>query len=420
MELNLNRVPIKDKKGNVKMYWRWNYIGVNNKPLAITKINKAKVKEKAQTIIKEIGFIKTSTHEVLLNEAYESFQKRLKYKIREGVIEVGHARDYGSFYANHILPYFNNVDIRNIGDKEINGFVKYLTDKLFQECPSCNEQNSSKDIRCEKCGYNLTPKKDALEPKTIRKIFNTLSAILQNQVDPPNRKINRNICKDANWMTMVVTSRTKPERIDFDYWNMDLMKNIIHNIPRYKVQLICKILLECALRPSEARCLTIDDLLNFDASSNLPPIIDINKSVKSGTKKIGDPKTDNGFRQLVISNDLRDEINKYVKTLPKDQKHLFLDKTNSPIRLEAIIRGMDKSLNKLDLTLPIKRKGYFWRHYTASFWAYTSKYKNAIDLAKALGDKSIDFVQENYIALYLKSEKEVENVDYQNKHFNWK
>ena len=393
MELNLNRVPIKDKKGNVKMYWRWNYIGVNNKPLAITKINKAKVKEKAQTIIKEIGFIKTSTHEVLLNEAYESFEKRLKYKIREGVIEVGHARDYGSFYANHILPYFNNVDIRNLGEQEINGFVKYLTDKLF---------------------------KNELKAKTIRKIFNTLSAILQNQVDPPNRKINRNICKDANWMTMVVTSRTKPERIDFDYWNMDLMKNIIHNIPRYKVQLICKILLECALRPSEARCLTIDDLLNFDASSNLPPIIDINKSVKSGTKKIGDPKTDNGFRQLVISNDLRDEINKYVKTLPKDQKHLFLDKTNSPIRLEAIIRGMDKSLNKLDLTLPIKRKGYFWRHYTASFWAYTSKYKNAIDLAKALGDKSIDFVQENYIALYLKSEKEVENVDYQNKHFNWK
>ena len=393
MELNLNRVPIKDKKGNVKMYWRWNYIGVNNKPLAITKINKAKVKEKAQTIIKEIGFIKTSTHEVLLNEAYESFEKRLKYKIREGVIEVGHARDYGSFYANHILPYFNNVDIRNLGEQEINGFVKYLTDKLF---------------------------KNELKAKTIRKIFNTLSAILQNQVDPPNRKINRNICKDANWMTMVVTSRTKPERIDFDYWNMDLMKNIIHNIPRYKVQLICKILLECALRPSEARCLTIDDLLNFDASSNLPPIIDINKSFKSGTKKIGDPKTDNGFRQLVISNDLRDEINKYVKTLPKDQKHLFLDKTNSPIRLEAIIRGMDKSLNKLDLTLPIKRKGYFWRHYTASFWAYTSKYKNAIDLAKALGDKSIDFVQENYIALYLKSEKEVENVDYQNKHFNWK
>jgi integrase len=388
MELNIRPVYL-----NGKRRYRWKYIGDDTKPKSITKNTYKECKEKAEEKIQEVGFTKFDSQEVTLNEAYESFYKRLKYKIREGVIEVGHAKDYGSFYTNHILPYFSNVDIRKIGEQEINGFVKYLTDKLF-----------SNDLKA----------------KTIRKIFNTLSAILQNQVDPPNRKIKRNICKDANWMTMVVTSRTKPERIDFDYWNMDLMKKIIHNIPRYKVQLICKILLECALRPSEARCLTLDDLLNFDPSSNLPPIIDINKSVKSGTKKIGDPKTDNGFRQLVISNDLRDEINKYVKTLPKDQNYLFLDKTNSPIRLEAIIRGIDKSLNKLDLTLPIKRKGYFFRHYTASFWAYTSKYKNAIDLAKALGDKSIDFVQDNYIALYLKSEKEVENVDYQNKHFNWK
>jgi integrase len=388
MELNIRPVYL-----NGKRRYRWKYIGDDTKPKSITKNTYKECKEKAEEKIQEVGFTKFDSQEVTLNEAYESFYKRLKYKIREGVIEVGHAKDYGSFYTNHILPYFSNVDIRKIGEQEINGFVKYLTDKLF-----------SNDLKA----------------KTIRKIFNTLSAILQNQVDPPNRKIKRNICKDANWMTMVVTSRTKPERIDFDFWNMDLMKKIIHNIPRYEVQLICKILLECALRPSEARCLTLDDLLNFDPSSNLPPIIDINKSVKSGTKKIGDPKTDNGFRQLVISNDLRDEINKYVKTLPKDQNYLFLDKTNSPIRLEAIIRGIDKSLNKLDLTLPIKRKGYFFRHYTASFWAYTSKYKNAIDLAKALGDKSIDFVQDNYIALYLKSEKEVENVDYQNKHFNWK
>ena len=388
MELNIRPVYL-----NGKRRFRWKYIGNDTKPKSITKNTYKDCKEKAEEKIQEVGFTKFDSQEITLNEAYESFYKRLKYKIREGVIEVGHARDYGSFYTNHILPYFNNVDIRKIGEQEINGFVKYLTDKLFN---------------------------NDLKAKTIRKIFNTLSAILQNQVDPPNRKIKRNICKDANWMTMVVTSRTKPERIDFDYWNMDLIKKIIHNIPRYEVKLICKILLECALRPSEARCLTLDDLLNFNASSNLPPIIDINKSVKSGTKKIGDPKTDNGFRQLVISNDLRDEINKYVKTLPKDQNYLFLDKTNSPIRLEAIIRGIDKSLKKLDLTLPIKRKGYFFRHYTASFWAYTSKYKNAIDLAKALGDKSIDFVQDNYIALYLKSEKEVENVDYQNKHFNWK
>ena len=59
MELNLNRVPIKDKKGNVKMYWRWNYIDQNNRPLAITKISKAKVKEKAQEKINHDQYLKT-------------------------------------------------------------------------------------------------------------------------------------------------------------------------------------------------------------------------------------------------------------------------------------------------------------------------------------------------------------------------
>ena len=146
-------------------------------------------------------------------------------------------------------------------------------------------------------------------------------------------------------------------------------------------------------------------------------MINIDKAMKCGTKKIGDTKTINGHRQLVISTNLRDEINKYVKTLDKDQEYLFLDKTKSPLRLEAISRGLDKALKKNDVTLPIKRKGYFWRHYTASYWAYTSKYKNAIDLAKALGDKSIDFVSDNYIKPYKKNNQEINHIDYQNEHF---
>ena len=337
--------------------------------------------------------------------------------MREGKVELHHTQNYASFFLNHILPFFKNVDIRNIGEKEVNSFVEHLTNKLFQECPKCNEQNSSKATQCDKCGDKLTPKKDALEPKTVRKIFNTLSLIIQNQVDPPNRKLKRNICKDVNWMAMVVTKRTKPELLDFDKWTIKYLLKIIGDIERYMVQLVCKILLQTACRPSEVRVLTRKDLINFDPKSNLPPMINIDKAMKCGTKKIGDTKTINGHRQLVISTNLRDEINKYVKTLDKDQEYLFLDKTKSPLRLEAISRGLDKALKKNDVTLPIKRKGYFWRHYTASYWAYTSKYKNAIDLAKALGDKSIDFVSDNYIKPYKKNNQEINHIDYQNEHF---
>ena len=119
MELNIRPVYL-----NGKRRFRWKYIGNDTKPKSITKNTYKDCKEKAEEKIKEVGFIKFDSQEVTLNEAYESFYKRLKYKIREGVIEVGHAKDYGSFYTNHILPYFNNVDIRKIGEQEINGFVQ--------------------------------------------------------------------------------------------------------------------------------------------------------------------------------------------------------------------------------------------------------------------------------------------------------
>ena len=135
------------------------------------------------------------------------------------------------------------------------------------------KSNSSKAKLCEKCGYKLTPKKDALEPKTVRKIFNTLSLIIQNQVDPPNRKLPRNICKDINWMAKVVTKRAKPKVIDFEIWTPKYVAKLIDDIQRYLVKLVCKILLQTACRPSEVRVLTRKDLINFDPQSNLPPMI---------------------------------------------------------------------------------------------------------------------------------------------------
>lgn len=413
MELNIRSCFV-----NGKRRYRWKYIGDDLKPKAITKNTREDCKKKAQEILEEKGFVKFDSKEVYLNEAKISFDRRLKYLYREGHIGLGHTKDYNSFYNNHIYPFFNNIDIRTIGNTEVNKFVGYLTDKLFQECPSCKHQNSSKSIECDECGHTLTPKLDALEPKTVKKIFNTLSLILQNQVDPPNRKLKSNICKDVNWMGMVKTKRKKLPAIDFEYWTPKKVYGLVEQIERYIVQLVCKILLQTACRPSEVRVLTIKDLINFDPQSNLPPMLNIDKAMKAGTKKVGDTKTINGHRQLVITANLRDEINEYVKTLPKGQEYLFLDKTNSCLRLEAISRGLDKVLAKNGITLPINRKGYFFRHFTASYWGYKSKYKNAIDLAKALGDKSIDFVSDTYIKPYQNTNQEIEHTDFQEKHFS--
>ena len=181
------------------------------------------------------------------------------------------------------------------------------------------------------------------------------------------------------------------------------------------VKLICMVMLETACRPSEARALDRKSLL----FKNNIPMIKFDKAVKA-KKKLGGTKTVNGNRTMVISTRLKDVLTDYVNSLPSKQNSLFLNNKGKYICIEAIISQLEGSLAKNRVQLPIDRKSYFFRHYTATYWAYTKKYTNALDLAKALGDKDINFVQDTYIKPFQSNGDEVQNIDYQNKHYNWK
>ena len=174
-------------------------------------------------------------------------------------------------------------------------------------------------------------------------------------------------------------------------------------------------MLETACRPSEARALDRKSLL----FKNNIPMIKFDKAVKA-KKKLGGTKTVNGNRTMVISTKLKDVLTDYVNSLPSKQNSLFLNNKGKYICIEAIISQLEGSLAKNMVQLPIDRKSYFFRHYTATYWAYTKKYTNALDLAKALGDKDINFVQDTYIKPFQSNGDEVQNIDYQNKHYNWK
>jgi len=71
------------------------------------------------------------------------------------------------------------------------------------------------------------------------------------------------------------------------------------------------------------------------------------------------------------------------------------------------------------LQLPINRKCYFFRHYTATLWAKNKKYTDPMDLAKALGDKDINFVNRTYIKPYETKSLELDKSDWQNQQFNY-
>ena len=78
----------------------------------------------------------------------------------------------------------------------------------------------------------------------------------KDQVNPPQSKLSKNVCKDKDYMVsvQVVRSKKKPV-IDFNTWSLDMVSNLVSDISNTQVKLISEIMLQTACRPSEARAL---------------------------------------------------------------------------------------------------------------------------------------------------------------------
>ena len=379
-------LAIKDTVKRGKRIWRFRYYGLDGQVKFISGKTKSAVELLAKEMVEEIGLTKTSSAQIFLSEAWIDFCQHLDYKISVGKMAKGSKDDYMSFYLNHLITYFTNTDIRLIDKHKLNDFVEYLKGKIRDK---------------------------QFKSNTARKIFNTMSLILEHQVDID--KLGKNVCKDKNFLKTIIAPKKQVNTIDFDEWSLEVIANIIEDINRPMVKLMCKIMLETAIRPSECRALDRKSLL---FKSNVP-MIRIDKAVKKG-KHIGTTKTENGVRTLVISTKLKDLIIDHVNSLPDHQDYLFFNSKGKFLCVEQIIRGIEGALAKNKVQLPIDRKSYFFRHYMATYWAYTKKHKeNAIDLARDLGDKDINFVAENYIKPFKNNGNAAENIDYQNQHFNW-
>ena len=107
MELDINPV-----QKNGKRKWRFSYWGVDGKVKYITNDSKSVVENLAKNKMTEVGLFKTSSSQVFLSEANISFMQHQEYKRAEGKIAASSIAEYSSFYINHILPFFTNVDIR--------------------------------------------------------------------------------------------------------------------------------------------------------------------------------------------------------------------------------------------------------------------------------------------------------------------
>ena len=372
---------ISSVKINGKTKYRFQYKGADNKIKFITSINKKTLKPLVVKKIEKDGFKIIDFNFWSIEDAHKLWLNRQIYKETVyGKPSKSCIKDYNSMATYHVLPYFKNQDIRLIDKDLIKNFVTHLENKK------------------------------SINAKTLSKIFNVLSAILDYSASQD--KIQRNVCKDMNFLSDIVVVEKQQPKLDFNDWTLEKVQQLINHVERDDMKLMFHIMLQTACRPSEIRGLNKS---NLKFKSNVP-YISITNAVKRD-QSLGSTKTKSGTRDLAISISLKDKILEHLNRLPETQTNLFLNSKGNFMRLETIIRALDRAIKSFGVELPIERKSYFFRHYMATYWSFKKKYTDPQDLANALGDMDVNFVNRTYIKPYANTEMEKEKSDWLNNQF---
>ena len=376
-----------DAKGKKQKAHTFTYKDQGKKKV-IQSPNKQWLEQEAEKILLRIGNINPKNMNVVLeiplDYAWGVYRKKCQNRVNEPTIRFTKTtfKEYKEHFK-HIKKHCGNVDLTKIDVSYIADFLKKITDL--------------------KIDYK-------------KKIFHTFSRIYDTQVglgetDP----LKINVFKTATFFKDDEKSEpiTHP-KINFDEWNFDRINTIISKVPSIPYQLMFKLMAETSCRPSEARAA---QRKNFHFKRNIP-VFEITNSVDY-EKGLAPPKTKAGYRELEISARLKDQLIDYMNTLPEDQECIFLNSKGKFYDLKNMITCLDKVVESLNLTLPVARKTYFFRHWNVSYWCYHNKYTNPSDLAMHMGDLDLKFINTTYIKKYSSSKESVKYSEHQNNYYKW-
>jgi len=365
----------KNTDGSITKSWRFEY--VNEKGVRKFKQSKNKdfLKEQAEALAKKISNV-ISKDPLWLDESHDAYCKIYYQKICNGLRSHAALKNHESFYKNYIQRKAP-LDLRTIDEQFVIDWLANL--------------NAESDVNNQ----------------TKRKIFNAFKNIYEVHVPG---KIKKNVFKSQDYLKDFEVAEKDFAEIDFNVWDNDQIQTIINAVADKQIRLMFSIMFQTACRPSEARALYKNNLkfLNNHPYIQITHAIGANKERKS-------PKSKNGVRRIYISNTLIDEIKAHVQTLPEHQDALFLNSEKKPVCLSVMTQQLNKALKKCNIDkLPVDRKTYFFRHFTASWWGYSGKYENPLDFARDFGDGDINFIYKTYIAKY-QPKNESKYLDYLNK-----
>ena len=251
---------ISSVKINGKTKYRFQYKGADNKIKFITSINKKTLKPLVVKKIEKDGFKIIDFNFWGIEDAHKLWLDRQLYKEKEyGKPSKSCIKDYNSMATYHVLPYFKNQDIRLIDKDLIKDFVTHLENKK------------------------------SINAKTLSKIFNVLSAILDYSASQD--KIQRNVCKDMNFLSDIVVVEKQQPKLDFNDWTLEKVQQLINHVERDDMKLMFHIMLLTACRPSEIRGLNKS---NLKFKSNVPYISITNAAKRD--QSLGATKTKSGTR----------------------------------------------------------------------------------------------------------------------------
>ena len=397
----MNKIKLKkrswiNKDGRKGASYRFFY-NENGKKKYLQSPNKKWLETEAEKILFKLDNVRSEVPLPLVNtwEAYYKQEKTRMYEKNSNIRQTT-LNEYESHYKN-IRKICGNIDLRNIDEDYVGKFVIKLK-------PKYEDHKLIKGFA--KGSYR-------------KKIFDTFARIYNHHVGS-GKPFKSNVFKTGNYFSDQDKADMKyvplGQNLSEDWleeWDFDRIKSIIDNVESANVRLMFKLMAETSCRPSEARAAQRD---SFNFLKNTP-MFKIFHAVDN-YKYLVPPKTDKGYRSIVISSDLKDQLTDHINKMPKDQEFLFLNSVGRFYDLSVMTEQLNKSLKKLNLKLPF-RKNYFFRHWNASMWAASGKYTNAMDFANDMGDKDINMIEEKYIKKYNNSKNTDKFTKHQNNNYKW-
>ena len=397
----MNKIKLKkrtwtNKDGKKGASYRFFY-NENGKKKYIQSPNKMWLEKEAAKILFKLDNVRSEVP-LPLEDTWEAYYKESKGRMYEKKSKFSQTtlNEYESHYKN-IYNICGNIDLRNIDEDYVGKFVIKLKPKY-------------EDHKLISGFAKMTYRK---------KIFDTFSRIYNYHVGS-GKPFKSNVFKTGNYFSDQDKADMKYVPLGQDLsadwleeWDFNRIKTIIDNVDSIEIRLMFKLMAETSCRPSEARAAQRSSF-NFKKNT---PMFKIFHAVDN-YKVLKEPKTDKGYRSIVISSDLKDQLTDWINTLPDNQEFLFLNSVGKFFDLKRMTEELDRSCKKLNLKLPF-RKNYFFRHWNASMWAASGKYTNAMDFANDMGDKDINMIEEKYIKKYSNSKNSEKFTEHQNNNYKW-